>query len=360
MTIVQLDGRAQGQLARALQDAFTPQQFQQLLKYELNKNIHSFASLYDDYPTQLYKVIESLDSHGVSADLILAARVANPRNPALQAVAMARGLSPQLPDDQALQRILQRDVGFVDLATFHAGVARAEACVCRIEIAQRAVGTGFLIGTRTVMTNAHVIEPVLNRHHRPAEVIVRFDYKMSAGAYVIRPGTTHTLADDWHIESAGPSGLDIQPDGARGFAERDPDELDYALLRLSAPAAEDALGRGPTADRRGFLGLDSQARIAQGHTVFIVQHPDGAAMTIAVGQVSAINANHTRVRYSADTDSGSSGSPCFNARWDLVALHHAGDPLYAKFHRPTYNQGIPIAIIRQRLAQSGRFHHLMD
>ena len=40
------------------------------------------------------------------------------------------------------------------------------------------------------------------------------------------------------------------------------------------------------------------------------------------------NANNTRVRYRTNTEEGSSGAPCFDKDWELVALHHSGDPNY--------------------------------
>ena len=57
-----------------------------------------------------------------------------------------------------------------------------------------------------------------------------------------------------------------------------------------------------------------------------------------------------RVRYATNTEGGSSGSPCFNKDWDLIALHHYGDPA---FGQPKYNQGIPIGKIREHLRGKG-------
>ena len=62
-----------------------------------------------------------------------------------------------------------------------------------------------------------------------------------------------------------------------------------------------------------------------------------------------LNANGTRVLYKTRTEAGSSGSPCFNELWEVVALHHAGDPSYAGFYNPAFNEGIPISKIVERL-----------
>jgi len=62
-----------------------------------------------------------------------------------------------------------------------------------------------------------------------------------------------------------------------------------------------------------------------------------------------VNANGTRVLYQTATEGGSSGSPCFNQFWEVVALHHAGDPSYEGFYNPAFNEGIPISKIVERL-----------
>jgi V8-like Glu-specific endopeptidase len=86
----------------------------------------------------------------------------------------------------------------------------------------------------------------------------------------------------------------------------------------------------------------------------IAQHPDGKPLKLAIDTESVIgvNTNRTRVRYATNTEAGSSGSPVFDLDWNLVALHHLGDPAYD--HPATYNQGVPIDKIRDRLARTGK------
>jgi hypothetical protein len=71
-----------------------------------------------------------------------------------------------------------------------------------------------------------------------------------------------------------------------------------------------------------------------------------------------MNTNRTRMRYRTNTYFGSSGSPCFNADWELVAIHNAGDPDYKASHTPEYNQGIPLSKVRQLLERDGMGHLL--
>jgi V8-like Glu-specific endopeptidase len=54
-----------------------------------------------------------------------------------------------------------------------------------------------------------------------------------------------------------------------------------------------------------------------------------------------------RLRYDADTEAGSSGGLVLNQQLQPIALHHAGDPAAAL--RATYNQGIPLPLIRAAL-----------
>ena len=64
------------------------------------------------------------------------------------------------------------------------------------------------------------------------------------------------------------------------------------------------------------------------------------------------NGNKTRVRYKNNTMGGSSGSPCFNADFQVVALHHSGDPRTKG--SAEYNEGIPCRAIRALLKSRGK------
>jgi hypothetical protein len=68
--------------------------------------------------------------------------------------------------------------------------------------------------------------------------------------------------------------------------------------------------------------------------------------------VLSVNAARTRVRYATNTDPGSSGSPCFSLTWGLVALHHLGESGTKTVS--AFNQGVPIAAIRDRLTRRNK------
>jgi hypothetical protein len=95
--------------------------------------------------------------------------------------------------------------------------------------------------------------------------------------------------------------------------------------------------------------------LAAHDALFIVQHPKGDPLQLALDTdaVIGMNANSTRVQYGTNTLPGSSGSPCFDRDWNLVALHHSGDPDFDPAHKAEYNEGIPFSAIRALLAQRG-------
>src|SRR5262249_7263326 len=118
-----------------------------------------------------------------------------------------------------------------------------------------------------------------------------------------------------------------------------------------------------TGDRmvnRGWVRVpDNPAALKSPMGVLIAQHPSGWPMKVAfdtdaINQANQhwLNANGTRVRYATNTLGGSSGSPVYDLEWNLIALHHYGDPAYN--HLPKYNQGVPIHLIRERLAKENK------
>jgi endonuclease G, mitochondrial len=57
----------------------------------------------------------------------------------------------------------------------------------------------------------------------------------------------------------------------------------------------------------------------------VLQHPKGNVMQASLSASGVVQSNPAqgRVWYVNRTEGGSSGSPCFNSDWELVALHHA-------------------------------------
>jgi hypothetical protein len=265
-----------------------------------------------------------------------------------------------------LEKIVKNTSVPFDVAVWRERLAKREKCVCRISVptnAGTAHGSGFLVGPDLVLTNHHVVAPAIahgagghtsaGMTADPSKVAVRFDYKALDDGRTIHPGLEVALATDWLVDASPHSHIDLQ--GLPKQGDPDPEELDHALIRLATPVGELPVLLGeaePGAQERGWIELLSTPwPFASNSSLFIIQHPRGSPMKLALDLQARmeVNANGTRVRYETGTEEGSSGSPCFNQFWELVALHHAGDPSYEGLYNPAFNEGIPISKIVERL-----------
>ncbi|MGL4649089.1 MAG: trypsin-like peptidase domain-containing protein, partial [Caldilineaceae bacterium] len=59
--------------------------------------------------------------------------------------------------------------------------------------------------------------------------------------------------------------------------------------------------------------------------------------------------------YLTDTLPGSSGSPCFNDRWEVVALHHSGGWLREPGAKGTFfrNEGMQMGLVLAGIRAAG-------
>jgi len=367
-----LSGSQYEQLTDALLQAFPSQaRLRRMVRYRLGMNL-SAISMGDDLTSIVFGLIEEAEAGGWTAELIVAACRSNPSNPLLRDIAQALELAPSIPPKLELQRIIEKANAFLDVATWRNRLGEIENKVCCIELKSGGTllsGTGFLVAPDVVITNHHVMKPVIDTinnpagkpHAKPSDVILRFDYKRTADGQVIDLGSEYGLrGDDWLIDWSPMSPVDDIPEPKDSVPE--PDELDYALLRLDGAPGDKAVGKAePGAPKRGYVGLPTQpADIRPGMPVSIVQHPRHEPLKLAISTegICYINSNGTRVTYRTNTERGSSGSPCFTINWELIALHHAGDPEYSANHNPEYNQGIPIRAILALLEKRGLSHVL--
>src|SRR5437763_1000863 len=95
---------------------------------------------------------------------------------------------------------------------------------------------------------------------------------------------------------------------AGAAAERPRSNQLQDLSRLAERAGADPLPSGP----RGVLALHPHP-FRTGQPLFILQHPMARPLRLAIGTVTAPNPSPVQVAYDANTEGGSSGSPCFNA-----------------------------------------------
>ena len=244
-----------------------------------------------------------------------------------------------------LQRNVRPYLAKLDVLVWQDRLVKIERQVCRVELAGQALGTGFLVGPDTVLTNWHVFE-VARSAGTVGQLGCRFDYARLPNGQT-QPGQLVMLDAAGGIDTSpySPAEQTANPDNPLPTLE----QLDYALLRLASRVGEQQIDGTP----RGWITLPKAVvPLAADSPILIVQHPEGTPMKLALDTqaVVGLNGNGTRIRYRTNTDPGSSGSPVFTMDWDIVALHHYGDPNWQK---PLFNQGVPIELIRQHIEKSG-------
>jgi hypothetical protein len=357
------------EIRAAIVDGYDPVSLTETLKFDMDFNFAKQIPQNIDFEHQVFRLIEWAEQRGREVELIQVTARANPRNARMQQIYKKYGLAvpvlvqdggmpkPASPSDAAdsgLEALVTPYLKVVDIGLWREKLTSVEGQVCRITLNGAARGTGFLVGPDLVMTNFHVMEPMFKSPASAAGVRCQFDYKQAKDGTQL--GTEVPLhATDWRVDDSPYSKAE-----AENAPDREPatdDELDYALIRLarpvgSLPVAEHADPQ--KANPRGWVQVPEKAPVfAEKMAVIIAQHPNGAPMKLAIDTRAIdkeaglwLRPGETRVRYATNTEGGSSGSACFDFDWNLIALHHYGDPAW---QAPQFNQGIPINKIRDRL-----------
>ncbi len=222
------------------------------------------------------------------------------RRAAAKAPVAARAIQGDTTDLQA--------VGFL---TSGAAIHRAVGYV-EVNVAGRfEAGSGFLVSPDLFLTNQHVI-PDLDAAHGAQ---VTFDREMDE-LWHPRPTTTFRLDPERFALLSGE------------------EDLDYALIAIG----ERQSGAATLAELSHLVLSNRPDRHVLGMNVNIIQHPGGLPKMIAVRNNILDYRTERTLLYETDTDHGSSGSPVLNDMWELVALHHYGEP----FLEHTDDQGRPI------------------
>jgi endonuclease G len=217
---------------------------------------------------------------------------------------------------------------------------RAAAAVCRIKLPMEAGGTGFgtafLVGTRLLLTNHHVLSSKAEAGQAEAE----FGYEHDLDGVLSEPVQFNLRPDEVFYTNA---------------------ELDITFVAV-APLSQN----GVPLDRYGKLTLmPISGKALPGEWVSIIQHPHGQPKQIAIqaSEVLALNRRdaprvnlQSFIHYTTDTEPGSSGSPVFNDQWQVVALHHKAVPAPESVRRRAKgrvewiaNEGVRVSAIFKHL-----------
>jgi len=201
-------------------------------------------------------------------------------------------LGPQ--SDVELQSFFRPDPPWLDVGFLRTAIARA-AAVCLVENGS-VTGTGCLVAPTRVLTNYHVLcpKPGDDPAAAVANLVLRFgSFTVADGVSAGKPFKPVTL-------------LDSSPPG----------KLDFALLEVDPKIqGEEEIKPAPISP-----GLP-----AAGAALNILHHPAGGGMKLSTSAngVTGVYEDRGYVQYATAAIGGSSGSPCFNDSWDMVALHHA-------------------------------------
>ena len=355
---IELSGYQREKLSEALRGAFpTPAKIKEFLSYKFNKNLYDIT-IAESLQELALDLIREAESKGWVKTLIIGARQSNPGNQKLinfcedfcpDILFPNISLPPELLKRDSREKILREANSFLDPSIWGKKFSEIQVQVCRIEFPKgQAQGTGFLIAPNVVITNFHVMEDVINRNAAYSDVILRFDYQ-NLRDNEPSEGTEYYLSEKWLIDQS--PYLKNNKNGLPTI-----DELDYALLRVDGEPGNNTIGE-PGSPIRGWIKLPTKPDNFSPNTpLFILQHPNGKPLKLALDTdgIIDVNENGTRVRYKTNTEPGSSGSPCFNSNWDLVALHHMGI-------KGEYNAGTPfIAICRRLKKQRLKEQSLLD
>lgn len=332
----ELSGGEKAQLSAALLDAFrSVGELQQMVLYKCGHRLTEFAS--GGLRSQVFELIEEAESKGWLEKLISGAHEQAPGNPKLRRFFAEYNTSPQRSvSAQQVERLVNRARGMLDPVVWRAGLEEAEYRVCRIERSPAdPLGTGFLVAPDVILTNHHVIA-----NQQLDTLQVRFDHKVLSDKTTLQSGTVHKVVQC--VAQSPHSPVDLATVKSRLPTDQ---ELDFALLEVEGRPGE-AQVEGHT---RGWFTLGAQHHAFDNDAlIVIVQYPLGQMMKVAMDSLLSVNANRTRVTYRTNTEPGSSGSPCFDESWKLVALHHSGDPDMQKA-LGAFNEGIPISTIYQHV-----------
>jgi hypothetical protein len=203
------------------------------------------------------------------------------------------------PPEVELQGWFRKEPDLLDVGFLKSAIERA-ASVCRVEVESTgATGTGILVDSDLVLTNFHVLGERIDAVAKAATTT-----RLRFGAFTAKGGDEKL-------------GQLVSLDTTRAIEASSPvDAHDFVLLR-----ADPRIGELTAVEPTPF----SVSKPAAKSGVNILQHPAGKAMMLAISSSGVTGAypDVGYLQYVSRTAPGSSGSPCFDDDWNLVALHHA-------------------------------------
>ena len=240
---------------------------------------------------------------------------------------------------------IQRAIARVTLRESHSGLPAGSGW-----------GTGFLVSPSLFLTNNHVIQDTAFAE----KVEMQFNYQLdfsgnpqTVDTYTTNPDDVfHTnVSLDYTLIRLNPRcrfwfvGDPVRPPYVlprealyQAVVEYTPHPdplgpqppiVDPGIIRDSGPVFDPGRIRPPSrvcyppGQIWGNLKVRESITYTTPQHVNIIQHPQGRRKEVALQENNLSHIYSERVRYTTDTEPGSSGSPVFDNGWDLIAIHHA-------------------------------------
>lgn len=354
-----LENQELGDLRDALLAGYRTPELRLQLNDSLGFELEDYVNVAQPRRELFDDLVRSFDREGRALELLALAWSQKPGNPKLKEIGqrLIGDVGPlqarfdrqrriadapvlSIDDDEALEKLVTSRSPLILFSEYQRRLEEIGRAICLVETPAM-VGTGFLIGEHSVLTNYHVVQEAVKSGLHGDQIRLLFDFdRPDAHGEVSGTAVKVAAGAGWLVDSKPYSQSDLTGKGEPG-----PGELDFALIRLGEPVPGDRVAlRLPTAPT-AVVPLD---------IAVIAQHPGGDALSLAMGVVVDFPGSGLRYRYNTTTKSGSSGSPVFSVSLDLIGLHHAADPQWD----PKYNQAVPLWRIAGALAASSNFEDL--
>lgn len=223
-------------------------------------------------------------------------------------------------DPGQFELITSNEKTFLPISFLDTGLLRAKSVV-RV-VTDESLGSGFVVNGGYLMTNNHVIPSV----DVASVSTLQFDYELNSNGN-LKPYKEFSL------------------DAGGKFSFFTSAENDWTVVKIKDFDKA-------SLKMFGYIPLRPIA-IEKNDFVNIIQHPGGEHKQIALYHNQVTNVSNSRIQYLTDTLPGSSGSPVFDSKWNLVALHHRGNRITKNGKDILFNQGININLISKELENLG-------
>jgi len=238
----------------------------------------------------------------------------------------------QLLEDSNYEQILG-DERFVSFKLYTKGLDRAKRVAKIEDRLGNGRGTGFLV--RGVDVHPSIEDEwvlVTNSH------VISDDPKEQRGA---KPALTSQEARVYFEGAENPE------------VEYKIDRIIFTSIRTELDCTVAALDPAIDCDGQPYPVSNNLPRTGETERVYVIGHPKGGKLSFSLYDNKLIDHETPRIHYKAPTEAGSSGSPVFDASWDLIALHHTGGLAMRKLNglEGTYaaNEGIAFLSIREAI-----------